>query len=32
MLTDRHHPYSLARYFETHWFTSAEQAELLDGT
>ncbi|MFI5533971.1 SMI1/KNR4 family protein [Kitasatospora sp. NPDC051853] len=27
VLTDRKHPYSLAKHFETHWFTSAEQAE-----
>ncbi|MFE2729144.1 SMI1/KNR4 family protein [Kitasatospora sp. NPDC059327] len=26
MLTDPQHPYSLARHFDTHWFTSAEQA------
>ncbi|MER6401183.1 SMI1/KNR4 family protein [Kitasatospora sp. NPDC001603] len=27
MLTDPQHPYSLADYFETHWFTSVEQVE-----
>ncbi|MFD4909201.1 SMI1/KNR4 family protein [Kitasatospora purpeofusca] len=27
MLTDLQHPYSLARHFESHWFTPAEQAE-----
>ncbi|MFB7379807.1 SMI1/KNR4 family protein [Kitasatospora purpeofusca] len=27
MLTDPQHPYSLARHFEFHWFTPAEQAE-----
>ncbi|MFB8242854.1 SMI1/KNR4 family protein [Kitasatospora purpeofusca] len=27
MLTDPQHPYSLARHFESHWFTPAEHAE-----
>ncbi|MFE6750787.1 hypothetical protein ACFVGM_33380 [Kitasatospora purpeofusca] len=27
MLTDPQHPYSLARPFESHWFTPAEQTE-----
>lgn len=27
MLTDPYHPYTLAKHFETHWFTSLEQAE-----
>ncbi|GCD96194.1 hypothetical protein EHYA_03878 [Embleya hyalina] len=27
MLTDPRHPYTLARHFETHWFTSVEDVE-----
>ena len=30
MLTDPQHPYSLAEYFETHWFTSAEEVEQAE--
>ncbi|WP_406064743.1 hypothetical protein OG462_37185 [Streptomyces sp. NBC_01077] len=26
VLTDRHHPYTLARYFDTHWFMSYRES------
>lgn len=27
MLTDPHHPFSMARYFDVHWFQSYESLE-----
>lgn len=31
MLTDRQHPFSIARHFDVHWFESYEQDENADG-